>query len=63
MYNDGTDNSELTAVTAGRGVFHTGLYGKTAVLRIPEDPTAIIPGIVYKSYTGTWKNLPNFNSL
>ncbi len=63
MYNDGTDNSELTAVTAGRGVFHTGLYGKTSVLRIPEDPTAIIPGIVYKSYTGTWKNLPNFNSL
>lgn len=63
LYNDGTDNSELTLISAGRGVWHTGLYGKNAVLRSPENPENAIPGIVYQAYEGTWNHIPNYNSL
>src|SRR5205814_242412 len=63
MYNDGTDNSELTFVSPGRGVWHTGLYGKNPVLRTPEAPENAISGIVYNAYEGTWTNVPNFNSI
>jgi hypothetical protein len=63
IYNDGTDNSELTFISAGRGVWHTGLYGRHPVLRIPEDPQNAISGIVYNDYVGNWDHMPNFNSL
>ncbi|HEY8399996.1 MAG TPA: hypothetical protein VIK89_01970, partial [Cytophagaceae bacterium] len=63
MYNDGTENSELTIITAGRGVWHTGLYGRKPVLREPENPQDVIPGIVYNYYEGSWDYLPNYNSL
>jgi len=63
IYNDGTDNSELTFISAGRGVWHTGLYGRHPVLRTPENPQNAISGIVYNDYEGTWNHLPNFNSL
>jgi Bacterial Ig domain/PA14 domain/Secretion system C-terminal sorting domain len=64
LYNDGTDNAELTLISAGRGVWHTGLYGKTPVLRTPENPENAIGGIVYQYYEGTgWDHVPNFNSL
>jgi len=63
MFNDGTDNSILTLISAGRGVWQSGLYGKKSVMRDPENPSNAIPGIVYNYYEGTWDNLPNFTSL
>lgn len=63
MYNDGTDNSVLTAITGGRSVFWAGLYGKN-ILRKPENPEDIIPGIVYTYHeTGVIDHLPIFSAL
>jgi hypothetical protein len=63
LFSDGTANSELRVGTNGRGTFTSSLYGKTPLMRDPENPTITTLGLSYSYYEGTWTRLPNFGSI